>query len=83
VQTSCMIFEYFMTTQWHFTTRPTSAYEDTWIYYNINCVDLLHVLVTLWPFSGTCFYEGYITKTNKPTHKYKILNFKYVIHNTC
>jgi hypothetical protein len=29
VQTSCMIFEYFMTTQWHFTTRPTSAYEDT------------------------------------------------------
>jgi hypothetical protein len=29
MQTSCMIFEYFMTMQRSFTIRPASAYEDT------------------------------------------------------
>lgn len=33
----------------------------------------------LWPFSGKCFYEGYITQTTKPMHKYKILSFKYMV----
>ena len=27
------------------------------------------------------FFEGYITKTSQPMYNYKILSFKYVMHN--
>jgi hypothetical protein len=37
----------------------------------------------LWSSSEKSFYEGFITKTTKSKHKYKLLNFKYVIQNIC
>jgi hypothetical protein len=44
-----VIFKYFMTLQRCFTMRlkPTSAHENTWIYYITIIVNLLHVSVTL------------------------------------
>ena len=29
------------------------------------------------------FFEGYIKKTSQPMYNYKILIFKYVMHNMC
>jgi hypothetical protein len=35
----------------------------------------------LWPDAVRCVYEEYVIKTTKPMNKYKVLGFKYVIHN--
>jgi len=48
-----------------------------------HCKPLTCFCHLLWPWSGSCFYEEYITNTTKPMYKHKILSFKYVIHNLC
>jgi len=38
-----------------------------------HCIPLTSFGHLPWPFSGWCFYEGYIIKTTKPVYKYKML----------
>jgi len=52
--------------------------------YIIFIVSLLHVLVTFFAhLQEGIFFEVYMAKTAKPVYIYKILTFKYVIHNIC
>ena len=52
---------------WFFTTRikPTSAYEVTWIYYNMNVVNLLHVSATCFGHLQGCIVLGLYYKDIK------------------
>jgi hypothetical protein len=37
----------------------------------------------LWPSSGRCFYEGYVTKTTKPMYKHKIFYIGILAFLSC
>ena len=55
-------FKYFMTMQWCFAmrVRPTSAYENMWIYYITIFVNLLHVSVTFCGHLQGVFFSKHI-----------------------
>jgi hypothetical protein len=52
------------------------------LHYN-HCKSPIYFGNLLWPSSGRYFFEAYIIKTNKTMNNYKILGFKFVIHNIC
>jgi hypothetical protein len=63
--------------------KPTSAYENIRIYYTIIIVKLLHVSVTFCGNLQGGFYSKGILQRQKQKPNYKVICFKYVIHNVC
>ena len=67
VQPSCVIFLHFMTMNWRFTVRPTSVYEDIWIYYIINIVYSYRLRSPIVAVFMEMFLRRMYYKDNQPT----------------
>jgi len=80
-----VMFDYFMTTHWFFTVgiKPKGVHENMWIYYICNRKPPARFGRLLWPSSRRCFYDGYATKTAKPTYKHRMLSSEQAIHIMC
>jgi len=53
------------------------------LYHFNNCKPPTYFGHFLWQTSGKCLYEGYITKTTKPTYRFEILISEYARHIMC
>jgi len=54
-----------------------------WIYYIINTVNRLHVLVTFWGHLYGNVYEGYASKTSRPMYQFTIWHHLSVAGRIC